>query len=316
MSKAFARYAWAVLAFTLAVVLWGAYVRAAGAGAGCGNHWPLCNGEVLPRAPAVQTLIEFTHRVMSGMDGLLVLLLLIWASRAFPSRHPAWLAAVLSAVFLVAEALIGAALVKLEHVAQNASVGRAWSLSGHLINTLALLACLALTAWWAGSGRRLTLPGGPTRMASLSFLLFVLTGISGAIAALGDTLFPASSLAAGFRQDFDPAASVFLRLRLYHPFLAVTAGAWLFYYAIRTAVRLPEAKPYARSLLALVGLQIGAGVLNLLLLAPVWLQLIHLLLADLVWIALVLLAAYTLQESREAGIHPRPQPLGQLQERL
>jgi heme A synthase len=312
--KTFVRFAWAVLAVTLAVVLWGAYVRATGAGAGCGNHWPLCNGEILPRAPAVKTLIEFTHRVMSGLDGLLIFFLMLWAFRAYPRRHLARQAAALSFVFVVAEALIGAALVKLEHVAQNASVGRAWSLSGHLINTLALLACLALTAWWgavpaggpdgssARNSKRLAKAPVPPRgrsawMASPGLLLFVLTGISGAIAALGDTLFPAVSLAAGFRQDFDSAANIFLRLRWFHPFFAVIAGAWLSFYAVRVEARLPAAKPHARMLLALVGLQVGAGALNLLLLAPVWMQILHLLLADLLWISVVLLAACTLQES-------------------
>ena len=305
MRKGFVRFAWAVLAVTLAVVLWGAYVRATGAGAGCGNHWPLCNGEVLPRAPAVKTLIEFTHRVMSGLDGLLILFLMIWALRVYPRRHLARQAAALSFAFVVTEALIGAALVKLEHVAQNASVGRAWSLSGHLINTLALLACLALTARWGavpaaeadGNSARPRRRGRNAWMASPGLLLFVLTGISGAIAALGDTLFPASSLTAGFRQDFDSAANVFLRLRWFHPFLAVIAGGWLSFYAVRVEARLPAAKPYARLLLALVGLQVGAGALNLLLLAPVWMQILHLLLADLLWISVVLLAACTLQES-------------------
>jgi heme A synthase len=314
MFNSFTRFAWAVLAFTLAVVLWGAYVRATGAGAGCGNHWPLCNGEVLPPTPAVKTLIEFTHRVMSGLDGLLILFLMLWAFRTYPRRHLARQAAALSFVFLVTEALIGAALVKLEHVAQNASVGRVWSLSGHLINTLALLACLALTARWGalrpgeadGSGarnsnRQAKTPVPPRARnawtASPAVLLFVLTGISGAIAALGDTLFPAPSLAAGFHQDFDPAANIFLRLRWFHPFFAVIAGAWLSFYASRVGNRLPVAKPYARTLLALVGLQIGAGALNLLLLAPVWMQILHLLLADLLWISVVLVAACTLMES-------------------
>jgi heme A synthase len=304
--KNFARFAWGVLAFTLMVVLWGAYVRASGAGAGCGNHWPLCNGEVLPASPAAQTLIEFTHRAMSGIDGILILFLLVWAFRVFPRSvfprgHAARLGAVLSCVFLVTEALIGAALVKLEHVAQNASVGRAWSLSGHLMNTLALLACLALTACWAGGGSQPDWRSCQWWRISPSIVLFVLTGISGAIAALGDTLFPVSSLAAGFRQDFDPAANVFLRLRLYHPLLAAATGAWLAFYAVRTATRMPSAKPYANRLLSLVGVQLGAGTLNLLLLAPVWMQIVHLLLADLVWISLVLLAACLLQATPQAA---------------
>ncbi len=53
MSQAwFSRYAWGVLLWNVLVALWGAYVRATGSGAGCGSHWPTCNGEILPRAPA------------------------------------------------------------------------------------------------------------------------------------------------------------------------------------------------------------------------------------------------------------------------
>lgn len=291
MSKTFARYAGTVLAFNLAVVLWGALVRATGSGAGCGNHWPLCNGVVLPEAPATATIIEFTHRVMSGLDALAVGILLVWAFRAFPRRHVVRLGAVLSAVFLVSEALIGAALVKLEHVARNASVGRAYSLSGHLINTLALLACLTLTVWWAQGGGRLRPRGKATWLAGASLLVFVILGISGVIAALGDTLFPSRSLAEGFRQDFDPAASIFLRLRLFHPLLAAGTAAWLAAYAtFNRRVGRP-----AWLLLTLVAAQVAAGALNLFLLAPVWMQLLHLLLADLVWISLILLCASTLQ---------------------
>ena len=286
MSNRFTRYATAVLAFNFAVILWGAFVRASGSGAGCGNHWPLCNGVVVPQSPAVATVIEFTHRAMSGVDVLAVAVLLVWAFQAFPRRHPVRLGALLSAIFLTSEALIGAALVKLEQVARNASVGRAYSLSGHLINTLCLLACLTLTVWWARGGGPLRLRGRALWPAGIALALFVLVGISGAIAALGDTLFPAHSLAEGFRQDLDPASSIFLRLRLLHPMLAVVTAAFLAFFAT-----------WRRrwSLLALVALQVGAGALNLLLLAPIWMQMIHLLLADLVWIALVLLCAATLQ---------------------
>src|SRR5205807_5420529 len=146
--RVFARFAWFVLAWNLAVVLWGALVRITGSGAGCGNHWPLCNGQFTPN-PTAATLIEYTHRAMTGLDSVLIVALWIGAFRAFPRRHPARLGATLSAVFLGTEALIGAALVKLDHVARNASAWRGLSLSTHLINTLTLLACLALTAWWA-----------------------------------------------------------------------------------------------------------------------------------------------------------------------
>ena len=300
MPKTFARYAWAVLAYNLAVVLWGAFVRATGSGAGCGNHWPLCNGTVTQHSPSAATIIEFTHRVSSGLDLALVALLLVWAFRRFPRRHPVRLGATLSALFLVTEALVGAALVLLQHVAKNASVSRAYSLSTHLINTLTLLACLALTAWWSAERVGQAVPPAlPHRrsvwMAAVSLASFVLLGVSGAIAALGDTLFPASSLAAGLAQDMDPAANIFLRLRLFHPLIAAAVGAWLLFYAVSSAARRPDVVGRAWSLVALLAAQIVAGVVNVLLLAPVWMQMVHLLVADLLWIALVLLSAATLK---------------------
>ncbi|HLK50122.1 MAG TPA: COX15/CtaA family protein [Bryobacteraceae bacterium] len=286
MSQRFARFAAAVLGYNLLVILWGAYVRATGSGAGCGNHWPLCNGVAVPHSAAVNTMIELTHRLMSGLDVLAVAVLLVWAYRSFPKSHPARLGAALSAVFLATEALIGAALVLLQHVAQDPSLGHAYWDAIHLVNTLTLLACLTLTAWWADGGTRARLRGRAAWLALPGILLFVLLGISGALAALGDTLYPVRSLAEGLRQDFNPGANVLLRLRLLHPMLAVVTGSWLVFYA----------GLYRRwSLVSLVVLQVGAGALNLVLLAPIWMQMVHLLLADLVWIALILLCASALQ---------------------
>lgn len=294
-NRSFARYAWAVLGFNVAVVLWGAFVRATGSGAGCGQHWPLCNGDILPVAPTLKTIIEFTHRVTSGIDLAMVAFLLVWAFRAFPRRHPVRLGAVLSAIFLMTEALIGAALVLLEHVARNQSTSRGYSLSLHLINTLTLLACLTLTAWWAMGKPPVRPAGRPAWMAAASLALVMLLGVSGAIAALGDTLFPARSLAEAFAQDFDPASSIFVRLRVLHPLIAALAGVWLVLYAVSIAGRRPDLRPRARVLLGLVGAQLLAGAANLLLRAPVPMQMVHLLLADALWISLVILCAGVLK---------------------
>ncbi len=289
--RGFAPYAWGVLAFNVAVVLWGALVRATGSGAGCGKHWPLCNGEVTPHSPSAQTLIEFTHRATSGIDLALVAVLVMWAFRAFPRRHPVRLGAVLSAAFLMTEALIGAALVLLEHVARNASVTRAYWLSTHLINTLTLLTFLTLTAWWAAGKPAVRPRGREAWMAGVSLAAVALLGVSGAIAALGDTLFPAASLAAGLAQDWDPSANIFLRLRGLHPLIAAGAGVWLLFYAVTSASRRPNVQRQAWTVAACLGAQLLAGVANLLLLAPVWMQMVHLLLADMLWISLVLLCA-------------------------
>ena len=220
------------LAYNLTVVLWGAYVRATGSGAGCGNRWPLCNGVITPHSPAVATIIEFTHRAMSVLDLVVVAILVVWAFRAFPPLSPVRRGAALSAVFLVTEALLGAALVLLDHVARNASANRAYSLSAHLVNTLTLLACLTLTAWLAGGRAAPRARGREAWLAAASLAAFMALGVSGAIAALGDTLFPVRTLAEGFAQDSNPAANVFLRLRLWHPVLAGLVGLWLGLYGV------------------------------------------------------------------------------------
>src|SRR5574340_466651 len=197
-TRAFARYAWGVLAYNVTVVLWGAYVRATGSGAGCGGHWPLCNGEIVPRAPGVQTLIEYSHRVSSGVALLLVAGLMIWALRLFPKGHKARRAAIFSAVFLGVEAALGAGLVLFHFTGQNISLTRAFYLAAHLANTQLLLAALTATAWFAT--RRWTRGGAPASLL-IALPIVILLSATGAIAALGDTLFPSTSLQQGLRLD-------------------------------------------------------------------------------------------------------------------
>jgi heme A synthase len=281
----FVRFAWFVLAYNIAVILWGAYVRASGSGAGCGNHWPLCDGTVMLVSPDTHKIIEFVHRLMTGIDGPLIVLLVIWAFRTFPAYDIVRRAAALSGIFLVTEALIGALLVKIQHVAQNAD---AYTESAHLVNTLTLVACLALTAWFGAGNPAPKLSGRPAWIAAITLGAVMLLSVTGVIAALGDTLFPAPSLGAGLAQDFNPASSLLLRLRGLHPLIAATVGAWLTIFAV---ARLRIAKWAALRVVILVWLQLFAGMANFLLRAPVWMQLVHLLIADLLWISLVLLCA-------------------------
>ena len=130
-----APFAWGTLFYNVAVIVWGAYVRATGAGAGCGNHWPLCNGEVVPRGARLETLIEFSHRVTSGLAALLVLGLAVACWCWLPKRHPARTSSLAAALLMFTEALLGAALVKFELVAQDRSLARAVSLPVHSTNT-------------------------------------------------------------------------------------------------------------------------------------------------------------------------------------
>jgi len=297
-SAGFSRFAWVVVVWNLFVIVWGAAVRATGSGAGCGSHWPLCNGEVVPRAPELATIIEFTHRTTSGL-ALLGVAALVWlAWRTFPAGHLTRKASLLSLVFILIEALLGAGLVLLEYVEQNKSLGRAAYLSAHLTNTLILVGMLVSAAWL---GRlpaiRLRKPGARWIYALAAALI---ASITGAIAALGDTVFPATSMVEGMKAEFADGAHALLRLRLIHPVAAVAAGLFLVALGLGAArqTNLPVVRRAGIALAALTLIQLAAGALNVWLLAPVWLQLVHLFLANLIWIALVILS---LQDGLESG---------------
>ena len=170
----------------------------------------------------------------------------------------------------------------------------------HLVNTFILLAALALTAWWASGGRSLRFRG------ERNFLLLLATGLlgttvlgaSGALTALGDTLFPAGSLAEGLSQDFLATSHFLIRLRVLHPLIAVIVGGYLILLAGLARIKSPDAVTVKISRYLTIGvlLQLAAGAVNVVLLAPVWMQLVHLLLADLIWISLVLMGASALTE--------------------
>ena len=300
-TKRFASFAWIVLAYNILVILWGAYVRASGSGAGCGAHWPLCNGEVLPRTPGLETLIEFAHRATSGLALVMVVSLFIWAWRAYPKGHSVRLGAAWSLFFIFTESLVGAMLVLFKWVALDQSVERVLAVSVHLINTFLLLAAITLTAWWASGG-----PALSRRANSLVFwallpgwLGLIFIGTSGAITALGDTLFPAGSLVEGIRQDFLPTAHFLVRLRVYHPVIAILVGFYLAFVALLiggfSERRITKRLAWGVTVLFVV--QLIAGAVNLLLLAPIFMQMIHLLLADSVWIVFILLSASALAKT-------------------
>lgn len=308
-SRSFARLAWFSLGWNMLVILWGAVVRATGSGAGCGAHWPTCNGEVIPFAPSVTTLIEYSHRLTSGVALILVALVLMRAWKLRPAGHLGRFWAGASMFFIIAEAAVGAGLVLFERVAQDESTARGYWMSGHLVNTFLLLAALVLTARFADSERetgggfvaslRATFPIGLSLLlVPAGVLALFATGISGAIAALGDTLFKATSLREAIAQDFSSTSHIFLRLRVLHPMIALAAGLVLLAVAYRL-VSVPVVNLRLRrmglALAALVLTQWSLGVLNLLLLAPTWLQIVHLLVADLIWISVVLVAAETVE---------------------
>ena len=289
--RGFSRFAWAVLLYNIPVILWGAYVRISFSGDGCGADWPFCAGHMLPQNMARPMAIEYTHRMMTSLDLLLTGILLIWAFRAFPKGHAVRRYASWSAVFLFIEALLGAGLVLFRKVAHDQSAGRAVYLSAHLTNTMLLLGAFAITAWLAQSATKKIEWHRISGLSAGSLFVTVVVSVTGALAALGDTLFPASSLVSGMRQDFSSGSSMLLRLRLFHPAVAIAGAAYLLWAASRIVKRTDDAtaRQAALRVAVVTALQLIVGATNLSLLAPVWMQLFHLLMADLLWICVVVM---------------------------
>jgi heme a synthase len=295
-SAALRRFAWGVLAYFIAVILWGTLVRATGSGAGCGNHWPLCNGTVMQHSPAIETIIEFTHRLTSGISFFSVVALLWWTLTGTARDHLARTFVAASVAFTIIEAILGALLVKLGLTAQSLSPLRPWYLALHLANTLLLLAALALTAHMLGRTKGTT--WGSIRIAkpfaaSMSLIAFLIVGVTGSLAALGDTLFPANSLRSALSQDFSASSTWLVRWRWTHPSIAFLASVFLIWLLIRAAQHTVhwDNRRLSALVLILLAAQYVLGVLDVVWLAPTWLQVAHLLGADGLWSALVILTA-------------------------
>lgn len=312
--RRFAKFATFVLGFTLLVILWGAFVRASLSGDGCGAHWPLCNGVVVPLDGDTETFIEFFHRVTSGLCLPLALGLYVWARRISPRRSPLRTAAAFSVLFMITEALVGAWLVLKGLVAENDSVFRAIWMATHLANTFLLLGAIGMTVFLARGGPAPRLRGQGSLLPALLLGLaaMLILGVSGAVTALGDTLFPARSLAEGLRQDISPTAHFLIRLRLFHPLIATSVGLYLVLVlgvasSLRRSALLNRASKWV---LILFGVQMVHGFLNVLTLAPIPMQLLHLLLADFLWLALVWAVAAALGEGvpqvETEGVHSAP----------
>jgi cytochrome c oxidase assembly protein subunit 15 len=302
-SPALRRYSWAVLVYFIAVILWGTLVRATGSGAGCGDHWPLCNGTVMQHSARVDTMIEFTHRLTSGLSFFSVVGLLAWTYSGTVRGHLARAAAIASVAFTLVEAIVGALLVKLGLTAQSQSPLRPAYLALHLANTLLLLAAITLTAHLLGRNKgylrssiRLVAPFG----AAAAVFVVMIVGVTGSLAALGDTLFPVSSLGQALAQDFAVTSGWLVRWRWMHPTVAFLSSApliWLLVLAARRKAHWDNRR-ISGLVLALLAVVYTLGLLDVALLAPLWLQIAHLLGADALWVSLVVLTARLTLEPR------------------
>lgn len=305
----FAKFACFVLGYNVLVILWGVFLRASKSGDGCGQHWLTCHGEVVPSAPELKTVIEFSHRITSALDGLIVIALLIWAIRIWYKKRDRISAYTLkftiaTFVFVLIEGALGAGLVLTGNTAETLTPARPFWMSAHLLNTLLLLTWLTVAAWSATTGRRVRLKGNSESLKWLAVgcALLFLVGVSGSIAALSSMIFPSGTIAEGIAKDFSPTSHTLLRLRPFHPIIAVAAGVFFVFWTgwlKRKMADSPFVVRWANVLSVLVIVQLAFGAMTLLMLGPILMQLGHLLLADAIWIAFVLLALNLLSEQTD-----------------
>ena len=293
----FAKFAWFTLVYNIIVILWGVFLRASKSGDGCGQHWLTCQGEVIPSAPELKTIIEFSHRMTTGPAFILVIVLLIWAFRSFGKGSPVRKAAAVSFLFIVTEVLIGAVLVLTGNTAEAQTAERPFLAIGHLINSSVLLASLTMTAWFAHSDDKRLKFEGRTRMITLlagGVVALLLSGMSGSVAALSSMLFPSETLVEGVARDFEASSDILLRLRVSHPLLAIFTSVYLIFLSgwVRKAADGDATVSRWSNILSILILgQLAFGAATFLTLGPIVMQVGHLLLADLIWISFVLMSA-------------------------
>lgn len=305
----FAKYAWFVLAYNIIVILWGVFLRASLSGDGCGEHWLTCGGEVVPSAPELKTSIEFFHRITSSLAGIVVIILLIWAIinwRSEKTRKTALSVkmSIASLVFIIIEGILGGLLVLTGNTAANWTPTRPFWMAAHLVNTFTLIAILSLTAWFAGHGKafNFNVPRKILILLAIATAGIFIVGMSGSVAALSSMLFPSSTLSEGIAKDFSQTSHIILRLRVFHPLLSISVGVFLAFLAGWIKSKAKENASLARwsnILTILILIQFASGAVTLITLAPIVMQIIHLLLADAVWISFVLLSASFLAEQTE-----------------
>jgi heme A synthase len=299
-SRRFPAFAVGISVYTLATILWGYFLRISESGDGCGTDWPLCHGAMVPAEAAFPTWVEFIHRASSGMVLVLVAALALAAWRSFPRGHALRVGAGLALLFTVTESLFGALLVVFGLVAEDISTARILIRPLHVTNTFMLMAALAFTAWAAVRGvsarpeRR-----WPNRATGLALLGTLALAWTGSWTGLASTAFPAASVGEGVGQYLS-AEHFLIYLRTIHPLVAVGVVTYLVRFALR--LRAENAAGPLRSLASVAGvlavIQLLMGGATILLLQPAWMRLLHLALADLLWVAVVLVAAEQAFRSR------------------
>tara|TARA_B100000579_G_scaffold94147_1_gene74418 strand:- start:1883 stop:2773 length:891 start_codon:yes stop_codon:yes gene_type:complete len=275
-------YAKLGLFLSIVSILAGAFVRATGSGDGCGATWPTCKGRIIPALTDTSELIEFSHRSVSGLL-LIVTLIIFLKSRKFQKGSLVKSVTNYLTFFVVFEAVIGAVIVLFEWVGLNSSLPRIVAVPIHLVNTFGLLGCFAiLNKILQDDLKEIKLIFN--RNFILISSMFLLSGATGSITALADVLFPSASFIEGFLEDFDKTSEILTRLRILHPIISSALSVVLYVYSTRID------KKYGvnvKLLKTFVIIAVLLGVLNVISNIVLPLSILHLAIADFLWISYI-----------------------------
>lgn len=310
--RRFTNFAWGVLIYNLLVVGWGVFVRVSRSGDGCGSHWPLCDGESTPLMGDFGRMVELSHRLSTTLCGVLAIVLVVWAMRAFAPGHGARRGAALVLALTLFEGLIGAVLVKFQLVTDNPSASRAMVMSIHVISTYFLIGAITYTALCGAGFEKPSLKrqGSVLTLLAVGFASIMFLGVSGAISALGHQLHPVGNV---LNAAMSPATNWMVRVQPLHPLLGVTVGVYLLLLGglISHLRPSPWVNKAARWVVGLYAFQMAVGALNIVLKAPMPMQMFHLVMADVNFASLVTLACFSLAPSvskvdyvEDAETHP------------
>ena len=270
------------LFLAISSILAGAIVRATGSGDGCGSTWPTCKGRVIPELSDIPELIEFSHRAVSGIL-LVVTLIIFLKTRDLGKNNLKKVISNYLTFFVVLEAVIGAVIVLFEWVGLNSSLPRIVAVPIHLVNTFGLLACF-IALYKVVKDDLQSIKGIVDNQFLVVLCLFLLSGATGSITALADVLFPSESFIQGFVEDFDETSELLTRLRILHPIVASLLSITLFFESNRLK---KTYKLNTKSLKLMVLVAVTLGVVNVL--SNIWLPLsvLHLAIADFLWITYI-----------------------------
>ncbi len=293
----FTRWTLTLLIYTVIVILWGAWVRISHSGDGCGDTWPLCHGELIPEIKRGKTWVEFGHRLMSGIYGLLIVFIWFQARKFFEKPSFGRSAAKATLIFMVIEALLGAKLVLFKLVTTNATPYRAFVMALHQVNSFMLTGAIAFTYFASQSTSTKSKNLKPESLNSHSGynkyrffpLVILILAITGAWAALSNSLFPENNLAAGLIADFSESSHFLIRLRIFHPVFAILgAGSLALFFWVKAQTTEESTSGKSALVLSLIlACQILFGLATLFFHAPSWMKIVHLGFAHLIWIFLL-----------------------------